>query len=253
MTLKLGKLPAREDAVKLKFASFVDKKIGLPPVPETFGHYQLYPADGWGMLGNDQVGCCAWAGPAHESMIWNKASGRDVEYTTENVLSDYSACTGYNPEDPSTDRGTDMQQGAKYRQKTGIIDSKGERHKIGAYLALEAGNLTQLHQAAYMFGAVGIGIEVPDYFMAEFQSGQPWNVRRRGNIEGGHYVPIVGADQEWLYLVTWGRIQRMALNAYEKFNDETIAYLSTEQLNDSGKTPEGFDNAALSAALEEIA
>jgi len=250
-TMKLGKLPAREGAVKLKLSDYLDS-AALPTPPATFGHQSLVPADGWGMLGNDQYGDCAWAGPAHETMVLNAAAGRTVGFTTDGVLSDYSACTGFNPADPSTDQGSDMQKVAAYRQQTGIIDAAGARHKIGAYVAIQPGDLDQLLHGAYIFGAVGIGIEVYDYFMDQFSKGEPWTLRPGGNIEGGHYVPLIAADPQWFYVVTWGKVQPVDRRVIQKVNDENAVCLSPDQLNDAGKTPEQFDTAQLQADLQAL-
>ena len=61
VTPKLGKVPARPDAVKLKFSSYINTNQ-LPTPPASFGHENLIQS--WGMLGNDQYGDCVWAGAA---------------------------------------------------------------------------------------------------------------------------------------------------------------------------------------------
>ena len=63
---------------------------------------------------------------AHETMLWNKEAARTVTLNNESVLKDYSAVTGFNPNDPNTDQGTDMQVAA--RRNTG---SDVERWKRG--------------------------------------------------------------------------------------------------------------------------
>ena len=85
-----------------------------------------------------------------------------------------------------------MQAAASYRRKTGVIDTKGKRHKIVAYLALTKGNLDQHVSAAYLFGAVGVGIQFPASAMDQFNAGKPWDVVSGAKIEGGHYIPLVG-------------------------------------------------------------
>jgi len=246
---KLGKTPARKGAVTFKFADYADK-TKLPTPPATFGHESLIAATGWGMLGNDQYGDCVWAGAAHETMLWNRMAGASSSFTPAAVLSDYSAVTGFNADDPSTDQGTDMEVAAKYRRKTGVVDAAGKRHQIGAYVALKRGDITELFQAAYLFGAVGIGIEVPSSAVSQFDAGKPWSVVSLSRIEGGHYVPFV-ARRKYLEVVTWGRIQSMTEGFYEHYNDESIAYLSAEMLA-GGKSPEGFDLAALKADLAAL-
>lgn len=244
MNLKLGKTPARPDAVTFRLTNYVK----LPEAPKTFGHEGLL--DQWGMLGNDQFGDCVWAGAAHETMLWNREAGRSIAWSDTSALSDYSAVTGFNPSDQSTDQGTDMQAAASYRRKTGVLDASGVRHKVGAYLGIKG--LDDITKAAYLFGAVGVGIEFPDYAMEEFNDGKPWTYRAKANIEGGHYVPLVGRNAKGNYLVvTWGKVQEVTAGFLNHFVDEAIVYVSEERLT-GGKSLEGFNLSQLQADLRSL-
>ena len=184
LPLKLGKTPARRGAVTFKMMAYL-KKPELPTPPKIFGHQKLIGAS-WGMLGNDDYGDCVWAGAAHETILWNKEAGTATSFNNKSVLSDYSAVTGFKPNDPSTDNGTDMQQAASYRRKTGVLDSKGKRHKVGAYLGLPPGDIDQLALAIYLFGATSIGIKFPNSAMDQFNAGKPWDVKPGSKIEVDH-------------------------------------------------------------------
>lgn len=245
---KLGKAPARKNSVKLKFSAYLSKK--LPPPPVEGGHLELVHNLAFGMLGNDKYGDCVWAGAAHETMAWNAYAKSGVTFTPKSILSDYSAVTGFNPKDPNTDQGTDMQVAAKYRQDTGVLDCKGKRHKIGAYLAL-ANNTTQIRQAVHLFGAAGIGIKFPDYAMDLFNKGEDWVPQKGGTIEGGHYIPAIVYDHDWVYVVTWGKLIRASWEFITVYMDEGVVYLSEEMLV-NGKSLEGFNLATLQADLAAI-
>ena len=249
MNLKYGKTPARPGTMKLKLSNYVDKSK-LPAVPADFGHDHDMPLD-WHMLGNDQFGCCVWAGAAHETMLWNHMATTPVKFFDYDVLSDYAAVTGFKPADPSTDNGTDMLLAADYRRKTGIVDSQGKRHKVAAYLALKPGSVSDIWAATYLFGAVGIGLEMPDSTQDQFTAGKPWTIVPGSNVEGGHYVPLVGRRQNFLHVVTWGRVQRVAIDFFQKYCDEAVAYVSLEALHNN-KSPEGFDSAALLKDLNAL-
>lgn len=247
---KLGKTPARQGAIKLKLIDYLDKSA-LPTPPATFGHQSLLGAD-WGMLANDSVGDCVLAGGGHEEMLWNREGGKTVSFTPANTLRDYSSITGYKPDDPSTDQGTDMEVAAKYRRKTGLLDGQGKRHKIAAYLDITPGDLNEHLIAAFLFGAVGIGINFPASAMKQFDSNQPWDVVKGSKLEGGHYIPLIARTADgYLNVVTWGRVQKMSVAFMTKYNDESIAYLSEEMLT-SGKSPEGFNLAALKSDLAAL-
>lgn len=252
--LKLGKQPATEDKRDLMFAKYAQPSQ-LPTPPAQFGHEDLFGAKDWGMLGNDQWGDCAWAGPAHETMILTTEGGHPVSFTTDAVLSDYAAGTGFDPnagppgQNP-TDQGSNVREVLKYRQKTGVVDGNKTRHKIGAYVKLDEKNLDQVLEAMYLFEVVGIGIEFPASAMDQFNHGEPWDVVQGAKIEGGHYIPLV-AKRENLEVVTWGALQQMTQAFYEKYCDEAWAYISVEDLKDN-KSPEGFDLEELQADLAAV-
>ncbi len=253
--LKLGKAPARPRPKDIHLSEIVAAGTVLKAAPVGFGHYDVIGPDAWSMLGNDRYGDCVWAGAAHETMMINKMNGRDVAFTDDVVLADYTAVTGFNAADPASDQGTDMHAAMDYRRHTGILDSAGAglRHKIGAYVSLEPGNWHQTMEALEAFDFVAIGFQFPDYAMAQFQAGKPWSYHVGGTIEGGHYVPIVGRPHAWtLEVVTWGRVQPMGLRFFEHFCDEAYGVLTEETLSGRGRTPEGLDLAALNVALAAL-
>jgi hypothetical protein len=252
--LRLGKHPATDDARDLQFTKYLDA-TKIPPPPAEFGHEALFPAKGWGMLGNDEWGDCAWAGPAHETMLLSTEGGHQATFTTEGVLSDYAAGTGFNPNagppgHNPTDKGSDVRDVLKYRRKTGIVDAAQARHKIGAFVKLEPKSLEQVYQALYIFQAVGIGIEFPSSAMNQFNQGKPWSVVEGARIEGGHYVCAVG-KRENIDIVTWGALQQMTVGFFEKYCDEAWAYISTEDLQKE-ENPDGFDLSQLKEDLTKV-
>lgn len=247
MGYALGKKPAREGAIKFALRDYIAHEE-LPPPPAEFGYEAAVPA--WGMLGNDRWGDCVLAGAAHETMLWNSLGGRSVAFSDASVSGDYSAITGFDPVVPSTDQGTDMQAAASYRLKTGVADAAGARHTIGAYVSLEKGNLFEHKFAAWVFGAVGVGLTVSDAQMDQFDAGLPWDGLVTTN-QGGHYVPIVGFREGYFLVVTWGRVQRMSQAFFAANNDESVAYLSKEMMR-RGAGPSGLYLWRLGQDLEKV-
>lgn len=237
MTYKLGKKEYKSSEKDFKYSKYVDL-VKLPTYPNVFGHQTMYKD--WGMLGNDAVGDCVFAGADHETMIWTSEGKKPVKFTNECALSDYSKVTGYNPKDPNSDRGTDVRDALTYRRSTGIKDAKNKRHKIGAFLLLDKKNMNHVLTAAYLFSAVGIGLRFPDSAMEQFKNNKPWTVVKGPDPQEGHYVPIVGFDGKYIYCVTWGKTQAMSINFFLQYCDEAWAILSEEYLV-NGKSPEGFD------------
>src|SRR4029077_18969170 len=107
-------LPAAPKPTDFTFSEF-SASISLPKVPSRFAHGTAFPD--WKLLGNDHYGDCVWAGSAHEHMLFNKVvHHQDVPFDDQCVLADYSVVTGFDPNDPSTDKGTDVHAALDYRR-----------------------------------------------------------------------------------------------------------------------------------------
>ena len=248
--LKLGKKPAvPEQFPKLKFRNYANLSV-LPTPPVNFGHDDLVK-NPWGMLGNDKYGCCAIAGPGHQIMLWNAEAGRQLIFSDQNTLADYSAITGFNANDPTTDQGTAVPDMCKYFKITGLLDAAGIRHKVGAYLEIEKGNVEEHLTACYLFGSVGIGVQFPASAMSQFNSHQPWTVITGSQVDGGHYIPQVSRRSGVWNIVTWGSNQLMEDDFFVKYNDESVVFLSEEFLT-NGKSLEGFDLEQLNNDLNQL-
>jgi hypothetical protein len=249
--LPTGKAPARRDDRDLRFADYLTT---LPPTPSgILGHFALIVATLWGMLGNALWGDCVWAGADHETMLWTTEAGDAAVFVDANALADYSAVTGFNPNDPSSDQGTDVRDSYTYRMKTGVIDAAGNRHKLGAYLNVDL-DVAHLARAIYLFGVVGLGIEFPESAMDQFNAGEPWDVvPGTPKPTDGHYIPLVGYDptKGYWYVVTWGKLQPVTTAFLLKYADEHYALLSPEMLK-NGASLEGFDLATLQGDLKAI-
>lgn len=255
MELRLGKNPAKYDPKLIHLTDIQQPSVSLVPAPVGFDSTNKIGSltYNWGMLGNDQFGDCVWAGADHETEILvHDGTGIVPSFTPQTALGDYGACTGFKPTDPNSDQGTDMGQAMSYRKNIGIIDGTGTRHKIGAYVGLEPGNWNQLLEALYAFRVVGIGFVFPQSAMDQFNANKPWTVVKGSPDEGGHYVPVVGhATANYVWLITWAKKIRMSKAFYEKYNDESYAFVSTEDLKNL-RSPGGYDLSTLNAILTEL-
>lgn len=247
---RLGKKPARKGAISFKFGDYFDRSA-LPVPPMRIGHEKIGAP--WGMFLNDKYSCCVFAGAAHEHMVWTHEGGATASFVDANVLADYAAVTGFKVGDSNTDQGTDMGDAAKYRRTVGVVDASGNRHKIDSYLALREGEPADLALATFLTGAVGVGLQLPNSALDQFDAGQPWVPLAKNGMAGGHYVPCIGRNTAGQFLVvTWGRIQAMSPEFYARYSDEATCYLSLEVIRDR-VSPEGFDEASLKTQLARLA
>lgn len=251
---RLGLKPPVPGAVKLRFATYANYRK-LPTPPAVFGHYDL--VQDWGMLANDQWGCCAEAGPCHQEMLWTIQGGNPARFDDAATLRNYAEIAGFNPDagppgDNPTDNGSAISDVARFWRHTGIIDADGKRHKVAAYCELGVGDIRELATATYLFQSVGLGFEMPASAMTQTERNEPWDVVPGSHIEGGHYVPCVGRQPNGNFIcVTWGRTQEFTPRFYQKYNNQGICCFSTEMLKNA-KSIDGFDDKLLREDLAII-
>lgn len=270
-TYKTGKRPAQFHPELIRLAD-IKTTVGLPTPTYTpgFGYGTDFHngPKGWKMLGNGPTddgsipatdtaalqgaGDCAWAGPGHETMLLDKNAGRPVpRFTGLNILEQYSAYSGYNLITGANDNGSDVVEVLKWRQTKGLLDAGGGVHKIGAFVALEVGNLTELWKALYYFDCVGLGINFPETAMTQLNQGQMWSVVPGAQIDGGHYIPVVGRPGANVWTcITWGQRQTMTSQFVTTYMDEAYAYITTERYSAvTGDSPQGVDDMDLEKYL----
>lgn len=211
---KLGRLPAHPEDThpRLKLKAFLRSgyKGQVPDVVDYSTHVETWP-----MYLNDQLGCCTAADYAHGIQLWTAyGQGSPVTVTDQDVLTFYEQSCGYNPDDPSTDQGGNMQEVCDFARKTGMAG-----RRIEAFFQVDPDDADEVRAALYLFGAVSVGMAFPASAMDQFDAGQPWDrVRRDGGIEGGHDVLLVGATKGGNYkVVTWGRVQEVTPAFWDRY------------------------------------
>ncbi len=247
--MKLGLNDPTPGAIQLRLATYLNFKQ-LPKPPTSFGHSAL--VHDWGALGNLTYGDCAIAGPCHQIMLWTAETGNQAPFTDQAALANYSAITGFNPNDPDSDQGTNIDDMARYWRRHGLVDANNKPHPIVAYLDLNPGDLRELWLATWLFQSVGMGFALPDSALQQAQDGEIWDVVPGANIVGGHYVPNVGRPAAGLGLgVTWGKTQPFTARFYQTYNNQGIVALSRDMFI-KGKDVDGFDYQTLADDLKQV-
>jgi hypothetical protein len=268
-TLKLGKKPARYDANTYRYADVRPTGLVIPKAPRPGGGYGSDFVD-WKMLGNGPdddgslkpawagykgAGDCVFAGLGHGVMESASNSGRPIpKISSLTTLRHYSAVTGYDIQTGANDNGTDVQVALNWMQKTGFVDDSGAAHKIGTFVSLEPGNFNQLWEALWLFEEVGIGINFPDSAMDQFNANLTWSVVPGSQIDGGHYIPLVGhpSDTVWT-CVTWAKRQTMTAAFITEYCDEAYAWIDPDRYSlVTGQTQQKFDDAELEQYIKTI-
>jgi len=240
--MKLGKLVAKHDPRTLKLGKYLQLLTPKPAVDWTKAI-----AD-WGMMLNDNLGCCTIAAMGHAMQVWT-ANSWSSEFTVPDsaILQKYEMWAGYNPADPSTDQGAvELDVLNKWRQSPPGFWGQ----KLLAYAEPDPANINHVKLATELFGGVYIGLSLP----ISAQTQAVWDVADGPNGEpgswGGHAVFVPAYDATGLTCITWGQLKKMTWAFWAKYCDESHALLGADWVNQ--KSPEGFDLATLQADLGQI-
>jgi|SRR5579872_1953630 len=245
MPLCLGKLAPKHNAKTLLFSKYL---VDAPP-EKVYWEYKV-PDDAWQMFGNDSIGDCTCAAIAHMLMLMTAHTGPIVIPTITDVISAYSAVSGYNPSTGENDNGAAITDVLNYWKTVGIAG-----RKIDGWAQLNQANLQHVEQGVYLFSAIDIGVNFPNSAMQQFNAGQPFEVLADdGGIDGGHSVPNFGYGSEGQTCVTWAKRQQMSAQWFQKYCDEAYVVLTKDWIDAARDiAPNNLDYAALVADLAAIA
>jgi hypothetical protein len=238
---ELGKLPVRTDVRTLSLGRYVDG-ARLPSPPDSFD--ETGGVRDWPMYANDRIGDCTTAAAAHMIEAWTAAGrGRAVEISERSVL---DAFDHVKLVDPATgEEGAIELDVLRYWRARGIGG-----HRIGAYARVSVHNRLLVKTAAWLFGGLYIGVQLP--LTAQGQVVWDWTGSLAGPARpgswGGHAVDVVSYDASGLTVVTWGSLKQVTWSFWDRYCDEAYCILSDDFLEE-GNAPNGFDLAALRADL----
>jgi hypothetical protein len=248
MAFKYGKKAPKRKLGLPALGDFLDKATAWPAVPAKGWEYQV-PAGALSILGNDQYGDCTCAGVMHLIQAQSYNVGRPIQPTTEEALALYTAVTGFNPDDPSTDQGAACTDVLTYWQRTGVKVG-GQLHKIAAYAAVDVASLAQLRYAAYTFGGLYLGINCPSECQQDTAN---WNFAAGLPIEGGHCIVQLGQGADGGHVDSWGMNIPVSNEFILGYVDEAYVVVTDDWLNAQGESPTGLDLAGLLAASKLFA
>lgn len=239
--MKLGKGPARKDNRTLAMAKYTSSLAPAPPECNFTSSLKNL-----GAMLNDTLGDCTCAAVGHCIQFWTTDRKCAVIIPDSDILSLYEKVGGYVPGNPSTDQGAVELDVLNY-WKANPVDG----HVLSAYVAINPLSNQELMDAVYYFGCAYIGVLLP----ISCQTQEIWDVVSGSDGDpgswGGHAIPIVAYDKDYVYCITWGQIKKMTRAFYTKYCDEAYALLSPDW-TDQGNSIDGFDIATLLIDLGEI-
>jgi hypothetical protein len=223
----------------LKLADYIKPELANPPAAVSRPH----PGFNWGMLANDSIGDCVIAMMLHSIEDFHLDAGTPVPaFTDDDAIGLYSAITGYNPNDPNSDRGTNETTAMHYWEHHGLLTSDNVDHQIVATVAVDPSNLNECRIAIDEFVDLQIGIALP--LTAQGQT--EWTVVGDGKTGhsapgswGGHGIPYREYDADTFKCVTWGAELLLTVPFHQAYAQEAHVVVTKEMLSNTGVGPSG--------------
>ncbi len=223
----------------LRLADYIRPELAQPPVAVSRPH----PGFQWCMLANDRLGDCVIAMMLHSIEDFHlDADTSPPAFTEQDAISIYSAITGYNPTDPSTDQGTDETAAMTYWEQPGLT-TNGTTHTIVATVAVDPSNLDECRIAIDEFVDLQIGIALPKTAQGQTE----WSVVGNPSSDpdsapgswGGHGIPYREYDADTFNCVTWGAELLLTVSFHQAYAQEAHVVVTQEMLNNQGVGPSG--------------
>ncbi|KXV12549.1 C1 family peptidase [Gluconobacter oxydans] len=243
----LGKLPARHDYRTYRLAPVLAN--ALPVVPAERDWSQGVPYQMWG---NDRFGCCAFAAQAAHVATWTKAAQGLVMLSTDMVLANYAAVTGFNAE-TGYDPGTMLLDELNKWRTVGFQRPGQTRDYLTAFGSIQPTDTASIKRGIAFLGGVLAGVIVPQGFLS-LPIGGTWDLSTLSGPDltpaGGHAIALVGYNLEGVFFNTWGARTFMPWDTFTRISDEAYGLLSRENwLGIPGTSPTG---EAFDALLAEV-
>ena len=253
----LGKHAPTVKKKTLQIGDFLNLSV-LPTPPAAFDWSRIRNKPlVYGMNGNDKWGDCVFSSACHHVGTWSGNTGDEQIAAESDAVGAYTAFTGFDPADPSTDNGASMLITATQWRTKPIFG-----HTIAAFASVDRRRLDLVAAAAYLFGGLWIGWALP----IAWQGADAWDVPPGGAVGrgapgswGGHATHCPALSPELLGIKTWpvdggDDNTPVTIPAFEAYSDEAYALISRDVwLRIAGdRCPAGVDGMALQAALSQV-
>jgi hypothetical protein len=237
----------------LKHVVSGDLPPGLPTIPTSgWGWGFEFGQAGWGMDGNGPAqkgsnlppssvaykqgaGDCWWAMFLHRLRLWAKLARRPIPNVSDlTLLTQYSAYIastnngqGYNIHTGANDLGTDPLAAYAFLAKTPFHDDAGNKYPVGKPVSLTPGNVQEHIVSTYLFQGTGVGVQLQQAQVDQFDQRQPLAYVKGSPVVGGHELLQAGPDG----MVEWGEQIPYSPSFLEECNDQSEATFSVEMFN----------------------
>lgn len=235
MKLRLGKLPPKVDSRTYLMKAPLAK--AMPVIPRAVN---WCPTTSWPMWANDVYGCCTQVGVASAIKTWTGAAQSPVELKSSDVLSNYSARTGFNIVTGQPDLGDCELDVLNFWRTTGFNRPGQTKDYLTAYGSIDPTDQLAVQRSIAYLGGVYLGLSLPKYAVSDLTS--DWTYTKSDVVVpvGGHCVWAHGYNADWVFINTWGQRRRMSWAFMRQFCDEAYSLVSRQNwIGVNGKSPNG--------------
>ncbi len=232
-----------------EFRSYFADTLAPPPPSAHWGGHVTAP---WGMAANGPdptvtiapsgwggCGDCVEAGKAHALLTANyDEAGHTVpDPTSDAVIEQYCVSQNCTPDQLFSDPG-DHDNGEDI---TTSLTTWCSTEEYGVKLAFTAPvdvtNRDDIKNAIYLAGGLDIGIQLPQ--SAEEQFPNEWTWDPNSSTLGGHCVWLTGYTDDYVALVTWGKLIQATWQFIQNTMDEAHVLVLPQAIA-AGKSPTGL-------------
>jgi len=246
---KLGRSFGIRHPALPKMGAFLNN-VSLPALNEKQDWYSSVAS--FGMLGNQICGDCTIACVGHMDQQESIYAGLPTYIMTDQeAIDQYSALSGYNPADPSTDTGLYEGVVGKHWLDGGFICG-GQVDRIVGFADCDVRDLDEVKYAVQLTGNAMLGVMLP---LSAETNLDLWDVPTNpadAALLGGHCVPAMGFDKDYWYVVSWGRLIPVTNAFMAKYLLEAHVTLTHRWMTSANTTPAGFSWDFLVAASQEF-
>jgi len=218
----------------------------LPPVPDSVDYTKGITQ--FGMMLNDRLSDCTCAGVYHALQIWTANTTNEQTESDPTVLTLYEDACGYQPSNPSTDKGGVEQDVLTYIMTNGIPLDNGSVDKILAFFEVDFRNIDDVKRCIDDCGVAYIGYTIPNsMFDSEGNlviiPDKVWEVDPNNTSidpQHGHCVILCAYDSVGPTCVSWGSLYKMTWGFFTTCTDEVYSIVSNDWIINTGKTPLGM-------------
>jgi hypothetical protein len=243
--VKLGRVAPRGVPLALSLADYLAPAVAPPA---TTGDRRKKPdvaAALARMYLNDQEGDCVVASCYHKLGLWAGTDGRPAVQVPDSLVHQMYQQLKAGP----GDSGCVITDVLDYWRSSGLPVGNGQVEKIDGYVRVDNTRADQVKAGAYLFGAVKLGIDLPQAWL----NSAVWDVTN-SPVVGGHDVPIVDYDEKGVYVASWARIYLITWRAFTSRNWVKEAYvpLAPAWYGPDKLAPSGVDADRLRADLAKL-